>query len=161
VKVQAAHVDQVRLAGDEVYILSKDAGTVAGDLAAMDSGLEVRFAKHTSCWLIVHVSHPGCLHNGNVGDYGEYLVSSVQAHRGNSGVWTGLDDRLVTRFREIRPGGSYDYAQALEDSTRRKHSSERAEFHERTGEAAELAAHEIRKAEGTKYRGRVFVPRSL
>lgn len=159
-KVQPAQLDQVLVSEEDggVVILSADAGTVAADLKELDRGLEVRFIKHASHWRIVHVSHPGCPHNAHVGEYGEYLVTTVHAELSDLGVWVGLDQRIVDRLREIQPGGrgGYDYAKALEDRRREREKRNRDEWNERMGEAAEQAAHALRKANGERYRGRIF-----
>lgn len=156
-KVEPAHIDQIRVSDDgRVHVYDADAGTVAADLKALDAGLEVRFSERGECWIIQHVSHPGCPHNGDVGDHGRYLVTSVQATLGRTGVWTGLDQRVVDRFREIRPDSGYDYAKALEDKRKQREKHQRDRWHETVGEMSELAAHSLRRENGTPYKGRIF-----
>ena len=160
-KVQPAQLEQVLVSEEDggVVILSADAGTVAGDLKELDRGLEVRFIKHASHWRIVHVSHPGCPFNEPVGEYGEYLVTTVHAEMSDLGAWRGLDQRIVDRLREIDPRGGYDFAKALEERRREREKHQRDEWHELVGEHAAEAAYSIRRENGERYRGRIFVPR--
>lgn len=163
-QVEPAHISQIRLGEDgRVYELSADACSVAADLQAIDSGLKVRFMERGKCWVIYHEAHPNCPHNAGPEGH-SYLVKSIQAHQGRTGVWLGLDQSVVDRFREIDPEGRghYDYAQALEDAAKARERRLKKEREEMFAELAEFGAHAIRKDLGLgPYKGRVFKPRDL
>lgn len=154
--IEPANINQVRLGEDgRVVEIDRDVGNVARDLRDLDPGLKVRFAERGKCWVVYHEHHPGCPHNGT---QQQYLVKSIQAHQGRTGAWTGLDQRLVDRLREIRPGGGYDYVQALERAAKTRAERQRKQRAELFGEMAEHGAHAIRKDLGARYQGRAFIP---
>ena len=163
-EIEPAHISQIRLGDDgTVYEYDADAGTVAADLQAIDKGLRVRWTERGHCWIIYHKHHPGCPHNGAGQEGSEYLVTSVQAYQGRTGIWTGLDQRVVDRIRFINPqAGNYDYAKALEAHSKRREERQRKDRAEVFGEMAEVGAHAIRKDLGLgPYKGRVFKPREI
>jgi len=159
-RIEPAHISQIRLGEDgSVYEISEDVGNVAADLRLIDAGLKVRFAVRGKCWIVFHEHHGDCPHNGTEGPGSTYLVTSVNAHQTRSGVWTGLDQRLVDRIREIQPGGrsGHDFAKALERSYNDRLERKRKERAELFGEMAEAGAHAIRKDLGERYKGRAFI----
>ena len=161
-EVQPASISQVQVGEDgRVYEISAESSTVVADLQAMDKGLKVRFSERGQCFIVRHEHHDGCPHNGTVGEGGSYLVSTVQAYQGRTGVWTGLDQRLVDRIRFIDPHGrsGYNYADELEKASRKAREDQRRQFTEKMGDIGERAAHALRKDLGQRYKGRAFVPR--
>jgi hypothetical protein len=158
-RVQPASIDQVMQTADGAWtLIPAQAGTVAGDIAALDRGLCVRLSERGRCFVVFHRWHSGCPHNGEGNEGSEYLVLTVDAHLSRLGVWEGLDERVTRRLQEIDPYGraGYDYVAELEVRRLERERKRRQEFEERMGEPAELVAHELRKAEGARYRGRVF-----
>ena len=162
--VEPAHISQIQVGEDgKVYEIDADSSTVAADLQAIDKGLKVRFLPSGECFIVRHEHHPGCPHNGSGGPGSSYLVSTVQAYQGRTGVWTGLDQRLVDRIRYIDPHGrsGYDYARQLEQNRIRLEEERRKQREEQIGEMGEHMAHALRKDLGLRYRGRIFKPRDL
>lgn len=140
-------------------IISADAGGVAADLAAIDPGLKVRFAENGNppFWVVYHETEQPD------GSTCQELVTTAEAYQTNSGVWEGLDQRIVTRIREIdsESRSGYNYADELEKAERSRHAKARADFAERIGDTAERAAAAVRKDLGSRYRGRAFIPRDI
>ena len=163
--VEPAHISQIQVGEDgRVYEISADSSSVAADLQALDRGLKVRFSERGECFIVRHEHHDGCPHNGSVGPGGSYLVMTVKATQGRTGVWTGLDQRVVDRMRYIDPHGrsGYDYVRELELGRIRAEEERRKAFRERLGEFAELTAHTLRKDLGLgPYKGRIFKPREV
>lgn len=163
--IASASVDQVQQANDgRVVELDPQDSRVAADLEAIDRGLRVRFSQTAECWLIVHKHHPDCPHNGTGGPGSEYLVRSVEAYQGRTGVWSGLDDRIVERFRQIQPGGraGYDYARELEDGYLARRERAHKDRQDQLGDVGERTAHAMRRDLGLgTYKGRIFLPRGI
>ena len=154
-RVEPAHVDQIRRASDgRMVLIDADAGGVAADLRSIDPGLKVRFGENGNppFWAVYHESRDG---------RETHLVTTAQAYQTASGVWTGLDQRIVDRVREVDSHGrsGYDYAREVERQNERARESNRAVFRERAGEIAEHAAHAIRKDLGST--AKAFIPRSV
>ena len=161
VSVQPARIDQVAQTADHDWvILDADAGGVVSDLKKMDAGLEVRFSRSQECWVVFHRNHHGCPHNGTGGEGSTYLVDTAQASRSATGVWTGLDERIVKRFEEIDPfgRGHYDYGAELERRTLKARDERRKQTEERMAQAGEQVAFALRKDLGERYKGRIFRP---
>ena len=159
-EVEPAHIDQVLIGEDgKVYDISAESCSVAADLQAIDRGLKVRFSERGECFIVRHEHHPGCPHNGDQGPGSSYLVLTAKAQRGRTGVWTGLDQRVVDRIRYIDPHGrsGYDFVRELEMNRIRGEEEREKAFRERVGEGAELAAFALRKDLGLgPYKGRIF-----
>lgn len=150
--IEPAHIDQIRQAADGRFVeISADAGGVVDELKRIDKGFGVRFAENGNppYWHVYHQSEDGLTTE---------LVMSVRAHQTKTGVWTGLDQRVVKRVMKIGHS-SYDYAAEVEKANRQAREAHRKEFREKIGESAELAAHAIRKDLGLRYKGRAFKPR--
>lgn len=151
-EIEPADINQIRRARDgRMAEVDADAGNVARDLKAIDPTLKVRFAENGSppFWAVYHEQGRDT-----------YLVLTVRAHQTASGVWTGLDQRVVKRIMEIGHS-TYDYADELERANNRVRDANRAKFRETVGASAELAAHAIRKDLGKRYRGRAFITTPL
>jgi hypothetical protein len=156
-RIEPAHIEQIRRARDgRMVLVSADAGGVADDLAKIDPGLKVRFAEagQPPYWVVFWESPDG---------RNTELVLTAQAYQNNSGVWEGLDQRIVKRVQEIDPHGrgGYDFAKEVEAQNRNATQARRRAFTERIAPTAELAAHALRKDLGQRYRGRAFVPRDV
>ena len=135
-----------------MVLISADAGGVAADLAAIDPGLKVRFGENGNppFWAVYHESEDR---------RSTYLVLTVTAYQNQSGVWEGLDQRVVERVREIdsQGRGGYNYADELERHNERVRRERRDRFREQIGEAAVELAHAARKDLGVK--NKAFIPR--
>jgi len=155
VGVQPARLDQIRRAYDgTMIVLDAEAGGVAADLRAIDPCLHVCFSPESKCFIVYWESEDG---------RDSYMVLSVNAHQNNSGVYEGLDERVVQRIRQIDPQGrgGYKYAEELEQAARRRQKAQADARHEMLGELGELAAHAVRKDLGARYKGRSFIPRDI
>lgn len=153
-KIQPAHIDQIARARDgRMILISSDVGGVAEDLRAIDPGLKVRFgeAGNPPFWAVYHESDD---------ERTTQLVLTVQAYQTDTGVWAGLDQRVVDRVREIdsHGRGHYDYAAEVERQNRDAHTNRLEAFRDKIGPTAELAAYAVRKDLGLRYKGRAFVP---
>lgn len=153
--VTPAHIDQIRQAEDGGWeIISAESSTVVADLQRIDKRLRVRLAKRAAnpFWEIY-------LDNGP--DKPIDRIRTVQAYRNRSGVWEGLDDRIVKRFEYIDPQGrgGYNFADALEARRVAREKKARDERMEHMSQTAERIAHELRKDLGLgPYKGRIFMP---
>lgn len=148
--IEPAHINQIRQAADGRMVeIDADASGVARDLKQIDPTLKVRFAENGSppFWAVYHESEDGRT---------TYLVLTVKAHQTASGVWTGLDQRVVKRIMQIGHS-TYDYADEIERANAAVSAGNAARFREKVGETAELAAHAIRKDLGLRYKGRAFI----
>lgn len=144
--VEPAGIDQIRSAADgRLAMISADAGNVAKDLARIDPCLKVRFAENgRPPFFAVYYESPDGKQT--------YLVLTVKAHQTNTGIWEGLDQRVVRRIQEIDPHGrsGYDYARELEAQEHRRKEAHRQKFRERIAETGEQAVHALRKDAGSK-----------
>jgi hypothetical protein len=148
-QVRAAHFNQLLRARDGRLVeIAHDAGNVAADLQRIDPHLKVRFAEdgRPPFWAVYHESDDG---------RSTYLVLTTEAHQTKSGIWTGLDQRIVKRVMEISHS-SYDYAADLERVNAQVKAAKRQRFREQVGAYAEQAAHALRKDLG--YKSRIFKP---
>lgn len=165
--IEPARIEQLRETDDGDWVLiSADAGGVAADLKRIDAGFRVRFSKRQEFWAVSHQNHPGCPHNAT-GDENDprntYLVLTQQAYPTASGVWTGLDDRIVKEIERTNPEGRGGY-NLVEDLDRRNRDADKRKetrFHESIGELGEVAAYALRKDLGARYKGRIFKPREI
>lgn len=156
-RIEPAHVDQLARARDgRMLLITADVGGVAEDLRQIDPGLKVRFAEagNPPFWAVYHESEDGRT---------THLVLTAEARQTVSGVWAGLDQRIVSRVRQIdsHGRGGYDYAAEVERQNREAPERRRQAFREKIAPTAELAAHAVRKDLGLRYKGRAFVPRSI
>lgn len=153
-RIQPASIDQVRIASDgRLVTITADAGGVAEGLRRLDPCLRLRYSEAGDCWIVYRVHRAGEPCSDDDPDRTEELVLTAQE----------CDQRIISRLEYIdsQGRGGYDYAKALEQGRKDRERQERAAFHERIGGAAELAAHELRKANGESYRGRVFLPKGV
>lgn len=148
-RIEPANVTQILRARDGRMVeIAQDAGNVASDLKQIDPHLKVRFAEsgNPPFWAVYHETDDGRT---------THLVLTVQAHQTASGVWAGLDQRVVKRVMEIGHS-SYDYGAEIERINRQAHDDKLERFRERVGEQAEQGVHALRKDLG--YKGRIFKP---
>lgn len=156
-QIQPAHIDQIQRGRfGKMVAIDADVGGVAADLAAIDPGLKVRFVENGPHFAVYHEEQ-------TVDGVSTYLVLTVQAHQTATGIWGGLDQRVVERVRQIDGWGrgGYDYPAEVEKMNARARKDARAEFQEKMGILGEQAAHALRKDRGTRYKSRTFVPRDL
>lgn len=162
-----ARLDQIRRTEDgDFWEIRLGENEIADQLAEIDAGLRLRFSRSGECWIVAHHHHGDCPCNRKgqkVGD--SYFVTSVQANKSAvSGIWTGLDQRLVKRIEEINPLGrrGYDLAAELELSRRERERVMGQAHAERNGAFAEQMAHALRKDLGLgSYKGRIFKSREV
>lgn len=147
-KIEPAHVNQLRRANDGRMVeISEDAGNVAADLKAIDRYLKVRFAEagRPPFWAVYHESEDG---------RETHLVLTCQAVQNASGVWEGLDQRVVRRIMQIGHS-SYDYTAEIDAANRRAEAAKHEKFRAKVEESGEQAAHALRRDMGWK--GRAFI----
>jgi hypothetical protein len=149
--VEPARVDQIRSASDgRMVLIDADVGGVAADLKAHDPELKVRLAEAAQppCWIVFREIHKPD------GQIEQQLVTTAQAFESNSGVFTGLDQRLVERIKlidaESRSG--YDFVAELDKQNQRGEREKMHARHEKFGETHEQLAHALRKDLGVKSR---------
>jgi hypothetical protein len=153
-RVEPAHVDQIRRGvNGRMVLIDADAGGVAQDLQSIDPNLRVRFAEAADppCWIVFWESD----------DRREtQLVLSAAAHQTDTGIWTGLDQRVVERVREIDSQGrsGYDYAAEVAAQNARAHKAKRDRFSEKIGEHAGELQHALKKDLGVKNRAFIKAP---
>ena len=138
-RIEPASVDQIRLGSTgRIVEISKDAGGVADDLKKIDPHLKVRFAENGQppFWAVYWESDD---------QRSTYLVTTAKAYQGRTGIWTGLDGRLVERIRQIDPQNGYDYASELERQNRAAAKAKKQALEEKMGPLHEQAAHAVRK----------------
>jgi hypothetical protein len=134
-----------------MVLISADAGGVAEDLRRIDPCLKVRLAEsgNPPFWAVRYESDDG---------RDTYLVDTFQAHQNRSGVWEGLDQRVVRRMEKISHQ-SYDFAAELQKHNQAVAKQGRSKFHEKIGEAAGPLAHALRKDLGIK--NRAFISKEI
>jgi hypothetical protein len=150
--IQPASFDQIRMSADgRMVTVTADIGGVAEELRRLDKCLRLRYSESGDCWIVyrVHRNNEPCAEDDP--ERTEELVLTAQE----------CDQRIIKRLEYIDPQGrgGYDFAKEIERVSREAKEQERQSYQEKFAETAELVAHEIRKAEGAKYRGRAFVPR--
>lgn len=147
--VEPANVNQIRAAAGGRFVeIHRDVGGVVDALKRIDAGFGVRFPLDAAepYWHVYHESPDG---------RSTELVLSVQARQNASGVWEGLDMRVIERVMQIG-SSSYDYVAEIDKRNQAAKRSEEQRTSEAVRERGELVAHAIRKDLGGK--GRVFVP---
>ena len=150
--IEPASFDQIRVASDgSLVTITADIGGVAESLRRLDPCLRLRYSEKADCWIVYRLHRHGEPCRDDDPERTEELVLTAQE----------CDQRIVKRleFIDSHGRGGYDYAREVEKAGRMAREAQRAQFRERVGEAAELVAHELRKAEGARYKGRAFVPR--
>lgn len=152
-RIEPAHIDQiVRARSGRMIAISADVGGVVDDLKKIDPHLNVRFAEsgNPPFWAVYEESDDGRT---------THLVTTVQAVQTRSGIWSGLDQRVVDRIRQIDKHRGYDYGAELEKANRDRDAQLKQEFREQIGGTAEEAAFAIRKDLGSK--NKAFFPKDL
>lgn len=153
-EIEPASFDQVRVAADgRMVTITADIGAVAEGIRRLDPCLHLKYSERSECFIVYRVHRDGVPCRLDDPERTEELVLTAQE----------CDQRIVRRLEFIDPQGrgGYNYADALEDMAVQGREREREKFRETVGAAGEQVAHEIRRAEGAKYKGRVFVPRSV
>ena len=145
----AARIDQVLESreGDWV-IIDKDVGGAVEELKRIDPKLNVRLNPKQGFFAVFTRD-----------ENGDQLVRTFPAHQNRMGVWEGLDQRIVDRFKLIDPHGrgGYDYVAELEKQDEQARQARAAARRELAGEIGERAAHAIRKDLGST--SRIVVPK--
>jgi len=124
-------------------IVDADSCSVVKDLKAIDPSLEVRFVDGPEPYFAVFQDL------STESRKEQHLVTTAQAYPTSFGTYTGLDARVVERVRKITNPG-YDFMAEAEQIKREHDSAKRREREDVLGEAAERAAHAIRKDLGVK-----------
>lgn len=139
-----ARLDQFVETRNRQVIVDADSCAIVKDLKAIDPSLGVRFVDGPEPYFAViqDIDHPD-------GRKDQHLVTTVQAYQTSFGTYTGLDGRVVERIRQITHS-SYDFVKEAEANKARWEEERRKERAEVLGEAAEQAAHAIRKDLGVK-----------
>lgn len=153
-EIRPASFDQIRIASDgSMVTITADVGGVAADLRRLDPCLRLRHSERTGVYVVYRLHRNGEPCRDDDPERTEDLVLTAQE----------CDQRIVKRLEYIDPygRGGYDFAREVERVSRGAKEQERVSFRERVSEAAELAAHELRKADGSRYRGRAFVPKGI
>jgi hypothetical protein len=127
--------------------IDADVGGVAADLQRIDPHLKVRFGENGDppFWAVYWESDD-CRTTD--------LVSTHTATLTRSGTYSGLDQRIVDRIREIDPHGrsGYDYAAEVEKQNRLVGERRKEAFREKVAEHGAEAQHALRKDLGVKSR---------
>lgn len=139
-----ARFDQFVETRTRQVLVDADSCSVVKDLKAIDSTLGVRFVDGPEPFFAVYqdIRHPD-------GREEQHLVTTAQAYPTSFGTYTGLDGRVVERVRKITSPG-YDFTAEAEKLKREHDEAKRKERAEVLGEAAERAAHALRKDLGVK-----------
>lgn len=138
-----ARLDQFVETRTRQVIVDADSCAIVKDLKEIDPSLEVRFVDGDEPYFAV-------IQDLSTDDRKEqHLVTTVQAYPTSFGTYTGLDGRLLERIRKIT-SPSYDFMAEAEKSKREWEEARRKEREEVLGEAAERAAHALRKDMGVK-----------
>jgi hypothetical protein len=145
-KIDPAHVDQIRRATNgRMVAIDADVGGIAADLKRIDPHLKVRFGENGDppFWAVYYESDDGRT---------TYLVLSQRATLTRSGTYSGLDQRVVDRIREIDPQGrgGYNYADELEKQNQLVVQRRRDRFREVAERHGAEAQHALRKDLGVK-----------
>jgi hypothetical protein len=125
--------------------VSADVGSVAADLQRLDRCLKLRYSESGDCWIVYRIHRNGEPCREDDPERTEELVLTAQE----------CDQRIIKRLEFIDPQGrgGYKYADALEQASRDAKGQQRATYREKVENTAELVAHEIRRAEGARYKG--------
>jgi hypothetical protein len=143
--VEPANVNQIRAAAGGRFVeIHRDVGGVVDALKQIDPGFGVRFPLDAAdpYWHVYHSSEDG---------RSTELVLSAQAHQNASGVWEGLDMRVIERVMRIG-SEDYDFAREVERRNQAARRAEEQRTSEQIREKGELVAHAIRKDLGVKTR---------
>ncbi|NBV77862.1 hypothetical protein EBR66_06880 [bacterium] len=138
-----ARFDQFVETRNRQVIIDADSCSVVKDLKAIDPTLEARFVDGPEPYFAVYqdIKHSD-------GRSEQHLVTTVQAYPTRFGTYTGLDARVVERVRKIT-SPDYDFMKDAEQVKRDYEDAKRRERAEVFGDAAERAAHALRKDLGS------------
>jgi len=138
-----ARFDQFVETRNRQVIVDADSCAIVKDLKAIDPSLEVRFVDGPEPYFAVFQDL------STESRKEQHLVTTVQAYPTSFGTYTGLDGRLVERIRKITHP-SYDFSAEAEKLKREYDADRRRERENALGDAAEQAAHALRKDMGVK-----------
>ncbi|NCA17935.1 MAG: hypothetical protein EBS90_12990 [Betaproteobacteria bacterium] len=139
-----ARFDQFVETRNRQVLVDADSCSIVKDLKAIDSTLGVRFVDGPEPFFAIYqdIEHPD-------GRREQHLVTTAQAYPTSFGTYTGLDARVVERVRQIT-SPDYDFMKEAEQIKRDYDEAKRRERADAFGDAAEQAAHAIRKDLGIK-----------
>ncbi len=137
-EIQPASIAQVRKGRDGRQVLiENDVLDVARRIKEIDESLILRYNEFGEYFVVAQI----------IGDE-EKLVLTAQE----------LDERVLHRIKHITHA-SYNFADEAEKMDKQAKKDEEHAFHERAGEAGEVAAHALRKDIGATTKA--FVPKDL
>lgn len=140
--IEPATVDQVLRGRDgRYYEISGDVGGVVADLKQIDSHLGVRLSETGQHWVVYHQPDERTTH----------LITTAKAYQGATGVWLGLDKRLVERIRKIG-SDSYDFVAEVDRINQEADRRKEQRKQEKIEDASERAVSELRRFTGRKSR---------
>jgi hypothetical protein len=139
-----AKLDQILETRNRQVVVDADSCTVVGDLRAIDPTLGVRFVDGPEPFFAVYqdIKHPD-------GSSEQHLVTTAQAYPTAFGTFTGLDNRVVERVRQITSPG-YDFMAEAAKMKAEHDSKETQARRDLLGEMGEQAAWAVRKDLGVK-----------
>jgi len=139
-----AKLDQILETRNRQVVVDADSCTVVGELRAIDSTLCVRFVDGPEPFFAVYqdIKHQD-------GSSEQHLVTTAQAYPTSFGTFTGLDNRVVERVREITSPG-YDFMAEAAKMKAEHDSKETQARRDLLGEMGEQAAWALRKDIGVK-----------
>jgi hypothetical protein len=139
-----AKLDQILETRNRQVVVDADSCTVAGDLKTIDPTLCVRFVDGPQPFFAVYqdIKNPD-------GSSQQHLVTTAQAYPTSFGTFTGLDNRVVERVREITSPG-YDFMAEAAKIKSEYESKQRRAREDKLGEMGEQAAWALRKDLGVK-----------
>ena len=139
-----ARLDQFVETRNRQVVVDADSCAVVKDLREIDKTLGVRFVDGPNPYFAVFqdIRHED-------GSNEQHLVTTTQAYPTAFGTYTGLDERIVDRVRQITHS-SYDFMAEAEKNKHEWEESMRKARADKMGEIAEQAAHALRKDMGVK-----------
>ena len=137
-----ARLDQFVETRNRQVVVDADSCAVVKDLQEIDKTLGVRFVDGPEPYFAVIQT----IEHGD-GRVDQQLVTTAQAYPTAFGTYTGLDNRIVERIREITHS-SYDFMAEAEKNKKDWEERMRKAREEKMGEIAEQAAHALRKDMG-------------
>lgn len=150
-EVEPAHLSQVMHGQDgSVTEISGDVGGVVAALRRLDPSLRVKVLDDARppCFVVYQLIETAT-------ERKEHLVLTATATLNRSGVWEGLDHRIVRRVEQIMHP-SYNFADELEKNALKRKTESRKGFRENVESHADRLLHAAQQDLGVK--PRIFVP---
>lgn len=138
-----ARLDQFVETRNRQVIVDADSCAVVKDLQEIDKTLGVRFVDGPEPYFAVTQT----IEHGD-GRVEQHLVTTTQAYPTQFGTYTGLDNRVVERVREITHS-SYDFMAEAEKNKKEWEDTMRRKREDVLGEMGEQAAYAVRKDMGS------------